>query len=127
MWMSNLTKGLLQSIPWTKICSKRKQNFQVLHESLGASNQLGDLIDSATYSCPMVYPYFHQDGERLRKMLIERRIFVASYWPNVLDWVGCDDSLESRLTRLLVPLPIDQRYGLADMQRLIEYLEEDKM
>ena len=95
-------QGALQSIPWTKICSKRKQNFPGTPMSHWERriNSVAS-IDSATYSCPMVYPYFHQDGERLpSRCYIERRIFVASYWPNVLDWVGCDDSLESRFTRL---------------------------
>ncbi|MBQ2357959.1 MAG: hypothetical protein II395_04360, partial [Ruminococcus sp.] len=39
---------------------------------------------------PMVYPYL-APIEGLREKLIENKVFVARYWPNVLDWTTKDD------------------------------------
>ena len=64
----------------------------------------------------MVYPYLTKDGS-LRRRLIEERVFVATYWPNVLQWCGEGDQ-EYRLAERLLPLPIDQRYGRAQMERI---------
>ena len=43
------------------------------------------------------------------------------YWPNVIK--GCDpDSLEYKLGKEIIPLPVDQRYGENDMKRIIRII-----
>jgi hypothetical protein len=68
----------------------------------------------------MVYP-FMIDDESLRGRLIQNKVFVARYWPNVLEWCG-ENELESKLTRHIIPLPIDQRYGEKDMERILKII-----
>lgn len=44
-----------------------------------------------------------------------------TYWPELLEL--CEmDSVEYNLARKLLPLPIDQRYGEEDMQRIIDVI-----
>ena len=69
----------------------------------------------------MVYPYL-TDREGLRDHLIKEKIYVARYWPNVLEWTTAD-SLEWYLTRQMIPLPIDQRYGKNEMNRIINCIQ----
>ena len=65
---------------------------------------------------PMVYPFL-TDDRNLRQRLIDSKIYVARYWPNVLDW--CDvRSNEFKLTNQLLPLPVDQRYGEEEMVKI---------
>ena len=66
---------------------------------------------------PMVYPYLTND-DNLRQRLIDDRIFVATYWPNLakLNY----DTLEECLAKKIIALPIDQRYNKEDMKRIIE-------
>ncbi len=115
--MSALSEQILSSIDfeWAKI--KRRSNFEMLHDALGKSNGL-QIPDMNSFSCPMVYPYFTRDAS-LRQRLIDNRIFVATYWPNVLEW-SPEDSTEYKLAKYLLPLPIDQRYGEEDMERIIK-------
>jgi hypothetical protein len=54
--------------------------------------------------------------------LIKEKIFVATYWPNVFDWT-LPDSMEYYLAKNIVPLPIDQRYNLDDMQYMVTVLK----
>ena len=66
----------------------------------------------------MVYPYYcHKEG--LRQHLIDNKIYVAKYWPNVEEWAG-KDSVEADLAEYLIPLPIDQRYGKEEMDYIID-------
>lgn len=116
--MSKLTERLMQSIDYDDIAKKRRANFMQLHNVLCDSNHLSiTLTDDAV---PMVYPYMVAK-EGLREKLIENKIFVARYWPNVLDWTE-KGSVEYLLTEQMLPLPIDQRYDEEDMKKLIEII-----
>ena len=68
----------------------------------------------------MVFPYKVKDGTNLRKELISKKIYVATYWPNVLEW--CNDYIENDLVLNTIPLPIDQRYNIVDMQRIVQII-----
>lgn len=117
--MSRLTRSLLSSIDFDFIRGKRAENFRALHAICKESNHL-DLGDSL-FSCPMVYPYL-TDNPNLRDILIHHKVFVATYWPNVLKWTTKED-MENSLTKLLIPLPIDQRYSadeLTSIQTLLK-------
>lgn len=119
--MSLLTRKLLSSIDYELIRQRRKDNFKQLHEALGDSNELSFTIDDD--AVPLVYPYLNKDADMIRKSLIEHRIFVATYWPNVYSWCVEEDT-ELYLVNGILPLPIDQRYGGEEMIEIIEVINE---
>lgn len=114
--MSNLSKSIFASVDLDDIKHKRRENFECIHKALNASNRLQiPSIDS--FECPLVYPYWTDNGDALKKKLIEQQVFVATYWPNVFEWAKQND-LEYELTNHVVCIPIDQRYGNEDMKRI---------
>ena len=115
--MSNLTRALLSSIDFERIVRIRQDNFSFLHGKLGQANRLPIGEIGKDFICPMVYPYYTSD-EDLRKRLIDNKVFVATYWPNVLEWCR-NGELEADLCKHIIPIPIDQRYGREDMERII--------
>jgi len=117
--MSLLSRKILSSIDFLAIRKKRIQNFEKLHEALMNRNLL-DMSDFGFFECPMIYPYY-VDDKTLRKKLIDNRIYVATYWPNVLKWCS-EDKLEYELTNNIIALPIDQRYGSEEMDYIIKLL-----
>lgn len=119
--MSNLSQKLLRNIKFKEILDKRNENFNFLHSALKSLNELTHLIDNGTINGPMVYPFLKKGNNGLRKHLIKNKIFVATYWPNVYELTS-KNSWEYYLTDNLVPLPIDQRYQISDMNRIINYL-----
>ena len=70
----------------------------------------------------MVYPYAVSNGQELRRWLIENKVFVAKYWPNVLPCKSFE--LEVSLANNVMALPIDQRYGVEDMERIVSIINE---
>lgn len=117
--MSSLTRALMANIDYTKVKQKRRQNFLYLHERLHKYNDL--IIDYKDYRIPMIYPFLVNYGSKIKEKLIDNRIYVATYWPNVKMWTKCD-SFEHYLAENLVSLPIDQRYNLDDLKIIISVL-----
>jgi hypothetical protein len=69
----------------------------------------------------MVYPFLSADRD-LKLHLIQKKIFVATYWPNVCEWAHVN-SYEYFLANHLVSLPIDHRYSIADMKVIVKALK----
>ena len=118
--MSRLTQRMMQGIDYESAAQRRRANFQMLHEALGKDNILKlQLEDDAV---PMVYPFLAPING-IREKLIENKIFVARYWPNVLDWTTKDD-IEYLLAYRMQPLPIDHRYEEKHLNRIIQILKK---
>lgn len=120
--MSNLTRSLLKSIDFESVRRKRIENFSMLHQVLSENNRL-DISSFGDFICPMVYPYYTDDMS-LRKKLIDNKIYVATYWPNVFSW-NAETSTEYQLAQNILALPIDQRYGEKDMERVLSIIMEN--
>lgn len=118
--MSLSTYDILTHINYHKVIEQRKKNYTYLEKALNRSNQL-NLPSCDSFNCPMVYPYLNNESKDLRQTLISQKIFVARYWPNVLEWTT-NDSLEYYFANQILPLPIDQRYDEKDMQRIIDLI-----
>jgi len=105
--MSNLTRSILSTIDDEKVRTRRLANFSYLFNRLGTTFPLAMLPEAA----PLVFPLVSHDTA-LRQKLIQNKIFVATYWP------GCECC--DTICQSLIPLPIDQRYGEDDMNRILE-------
>lgn len=118
--ISKLTLRIMQSIDYESAAKKRRENYQMLHEVLGKENNLELPLDDN--AVPMIYPFF-APTKGLREKLIENKVFIARYWPNVLEWTT-EKEIEYLLANQMQPLPIDQRYGREDMKRIIEIVKD---
>jgi hypothetical protein len=120
--MSNLSRRIFESVDLDFVRSRRVGNFRILHEVLAATSRLSiPSIDS--FECPLVYPYWFDNGSELKKKLIGQGVFVATYWPNVFEWAASAD-LEYELANNVVCIPIDQRYGVEEMKFIIKEIEK---
>ena len=116
--MSPLTHRIMSSIDYSAVAERRRQNYQLLGKALGNKN--GMSLTLSACEVPMIYPFL-TTNRQLRQRLIDNKIYVARYWPNVLDWCDKKD-IDYQLSTQLLPLPIDQRYGEEDMKRIIELI-----
>lgn len=120
--MSKLTQRIMQSIDYEAAAKKRRENYLFLQEALGKENNIELPLDED--AVPMVYPFLVPIKE-IREKMIKNKIFVARYWPNVLDWTT-DKDIEYLLACQLQPLPIDQRYGRNEMIEIVKHIENGK-
>ncbi|WP_353132661.1 hypothetical protein [Pseudopedobacter sp.] len=117
--MSKLTQRILSGIDYEKCRYIRTQNFKIIHDGLGRYNTL--FINMENIDGPMVYPFLID--KRIKKKLIDKRIYVATYWPNVLKWTS-EKMFENYLTEHLVAIPIDHRYDGEDMNRIVNIVKQ---
>lgn len=113
--MSALTRRVLSSVDFGAVRHARNTNFAYLHARLGRFNRLS--LDACKADGPLCYPLL-TDATGLRKYLISKRIFVPTYWTDVLNLVD-EAALEAKLVQGIVPLPCDQRYRENDMNRVV--------
>lgn len=120
MRMSSFTNDHLHNIDYDLIIKKRIDNFKYIHTHLKNCNLL-NIDEFSNFTCPMVYPYFTTNNS-LKQRLIENKIFVATYWSNVFEWCKPED-IEYKLANNIIAIPIDQRYGIEDMERIINLIK----
>ena len=113
--MSKLTENLLHGLDYNVIKKKRTENFAYLHERLADSNRLKLIVPDGAF----MYPYYVENGFELRKKLQAKRIFIPTLWPAVFN--RCTQKeLEYQMARNILPIPVDQRYGIEDMDYIIK-------
>ena len=117
--MSALTAKIVSGIDYKECRYRRNSNFMYLHETLAKYNNLN--INVANINGPMVYPLL-LPSTGIRQKLIDKKIYVATYWPNVFDWTT-KKMLENYLSNHLIPLPIDHRYTHLDMKTILSSLK----
>lgn len=126
--MSNFSIRMLSCADYENVKRARVNNFNALDEKLSQLNLLDinssqSRIGVSAGEAPMVYPFLTHNGVKLKKYLIRRKVFVASYWHDVLENMDSSE-LEKNLAENLVPLPVDQRYSEEDMQYIIDVIKE---
>lgn len=117
--ISQYSATVLRKVPFEHVKNIRLRNFNFLHSKLAETNHIA-IPDSKSFRCPMIYPYYSCISG-LREKLIQEKIYVATYWPEFLEQMS-ENSVEYRFAKFLLPLPVDQRYGEEDMQRIIDVI-----
>lgn len=116
--MSKLTENLLHGIDYERVKQRRTKNFAYLHERLKSMNKLNLSVPEGAF----MYPLYIENGSEIRKKLQAEKIYIPTLWPDV--FAVCDETeLEYDMAKNILPLPVDQRYGIDDMNHMIEVIE----
>ena len=117
--MSKLTENLLHGIDYEMVMRKRTENFSYFHEKLHSMNKLNLSVPIGAF----MYPLYIENGAEVRKQLQAKKIFIPTLWPAVFNL--CDENeLEYDMAKNILPIPVDQRYGIEDMDYIVKKLEE---
>ena len=116
MKMSKLTRYILDGSDYEYNQQKRKENFAIAESLLRDINLLGPMRFMDDKTIPMVYPLIVED-DGLLKRLLDAKHFQGHWWSYICDEQPMD-SFEHWISRYVIPITIDQRYG----KRELEYL-----
>jgi hypothetical protein len=118
---SRHVEQLLPALPWRSWRRRRAQNHTALSDALGLLPGLHVLAPfSAAGACPLsVIMEFASPElrEKCRAGLIAKAIYPAVLWPIEQDSQRSTPEAV-RLSRRLLSLPCDFRYGMADLERV---------
>lgn len=116
-YMSKLTENLLHGIDYEYVKKKRTENFTYLHGKFEKRNKLKLQVPEGAF----MYPLYVENGVEIRKKLQEKKIFIPVLWPAVFHI--CDENeLEYDMAKNILPLPVDQRYGIGEMEYIYKYI-----
>lgn len=116
--MSKLTENLLHGINYEVVKMRRTQNFSYLHEKLHFVNKLNLSVPDGAF----MYPLYIENGAEVRKELQTKKIFIPTLWPAVFNL--CEENeLEYDMAKNTLPIPVDQRYGIEDMEYVLEEIK----
>ena len=122
MQMSKLTRTILDGADYRLILTKRRKNFEIAHRLLGDINLLSPMQYYETDTIPMVYPFLAEQ-DKLLAVLLENKHFQGHWWSYLLDEVK-EDSTEAWLSRYMIPITIDQRYGETELVHISNIIKE---
>ena len=112
--MSRLTHNILGAVDYEGVRRRREENYIFLHNHLKFKNPLKINVPVGPYA----YPFFCQNGMQVKKSLAEKKIYIATLWPNAIQYGG----IAQEYSENILPLPVDQRYSLEDMNCILEEL-----
>lgn len=119
--MSSLTRALLDNIDYEYIMHKRVENYIIAHDFFEDINEFQAEFLKIEEDCiPMVYPLLIKNDE-VRKKLKEKNIFVGQWWKYLVDYMEITE-WERSLSKYLIPIQIDQRYGIREIQYVSELI-----
>ncbi|MGI6068801.1 MAG: hypothetical protein ACOYBE_00035 [Blautia sp.] len=128
--MSKLTRNLLRAIDYEDARKRRNENYETLEALLGDGNPISPHCKSRLAQghppkpfCqpdgPLAYPFYFPEGIELRKALAREKIYVPTYWNNVIQNVP-KDTVEYECAANILALPCDHRYGKEEMAFIAE-------
>ncbi|MFA6851402.1 MAG: hypothetical protein WCS30_13750, partial [Selenomonadaceae bacterium] len=118
MKMSKLTRVILDGTDYQNIQKKRRENFQYADSLFRNFNCLSPDQFSDTFCVPMVYPFLAESNDLLG-VLQANKHFQGHWWSYLLD-ENSSNSVEYWLSRYIIPITIDQRYGKEELDFLYQ-------
>jgi len=119
--MTDISRYLLNKTDEAHIGMVRRSNYAYLQDALRGQDGITPLSDTAKLNgnIPIGYPILIEDRDRIKKALREESIYCAAHWPILGEAWAQDYGDSIYLAERILTLPIDQRYGSGDMDRLI--------
>lgn len=120
-FMSTISEFLLNCYSINQIVTKRRNNYNYLFNLIKDYDI--DLLGACKENeCPIALPLYIEDRDNFREYLIQRKVYCAVHWP-ILNTPLEDNIYARRMSQHLISLPIDQRYGVRNMDYLFEQIK----
>ena len=119
--MDNLSYAIYKTEDLLAMRHKRRENAQYLHNNLKGVKFIGELTENAV---PLFVPIFFENTEQrdaVRKKLIEAQIYCPIHWPKHA--LIPADFEANKIYDTELSLICDQRYGISEMQKIIETIQ----
>lgn len=122
--MSDFTKQNLLMMDWKRFSLLRKRNAAVVMEGLNALG-ITPIAKPKETSTPLFIPIALKNRDKVRRKMFESNIFLPVHWP-IEESMAKKYSLTTgaKYAKEELSIIVDQRYGTADMTRILETLEK---
>lgn len=121
--IGNLSATIQAELDIESLKKKRQDNYKVLLNGLqnvvGIQVIFGSIPDEVT---PLYFPIFVDNREQLQSLLADNDIYAPIVWPKADNCPSIGNNANVVYEKILC-IPIDQRYDIDDMQRIIKVIK----
>lgn len=121
MKMSKLTRTLMDAEDYEYNKAKRKENFTYAHSMLKDINKIDPTMYMDDDTIPMVYPLVVEEDECIQRLFAAKH-FQGHWWSYICEEQPAD-SFEYWISRYVIPITIDQRYGKKEIDYLANVIK----
>lgn len=121
MKMSKLTRTLMDAEDYEFNRQKRKDNFVYAHSLLGGINKIDPTMYMDDDTVPMVYPLVVEDDDLIKRLFAAKH-FQGHWWSYICDEQP-ETTFEHWISRYVIPITIDQRYGKKEIDYLVNVIK----
>lgn len=121
MQMSKLTHTLVDAEDYSYNRLKRQENFACAQKLFDNINKINPSLYMDEETVPMVYPLVVEDDELIHKLFAAKH-FQGHWWSYICEEQPMD-SFEHWISRYIIPITIDQRYGKEELDFLANIIK----
>lgn len=123
--MSLKSKEIIEKVDVEKIRRKRRSNYNQLYYALRKFDNMVPVLGACTDSItPLFIPiYYNGKREELQSYLADNDIYCPVIWPKPSQII-IEDGVTQYIYEKMLCIPIDQRYGGDEMNKIIHILDE---
>ena len=121
--ISSLSRQIMADLNHESFARKRMQNYMFLFDNI-AENECVEFVckdKNRVTTAPLYFVIYSPFRKELQKELAEQHIYAPVIWPVYYTEVVVDDTIKQIYDTILA-IPVDQRYGWADMKRITEII-----
>lgn len=119
--ISDISKGVLVLTDEEGARSCRESNYRILAEGIKNKKCVLPVIkDLEEERVPLYFPVYMEDRDRLQEYLRNKDIYVPVLWPVAKENEPVLSQEEQYIFSHIAAIPMDQRYGKEDMERIVE-------
>ena len=104
-----------------ELIRKRRENFTYLNNNLKSLDE--QVFTLGQWNVPLYFPILVKERTSFQKHLVQNAIYAPVVWPKDGNQPQQCEGAEKAYEHLLC-IPIDQRYGLDDMERICNVINE---
>lgn len=116
--MSHMTGSILSAVDEADAARKREENYRYLYEKIEGMRRFRPILQRQGKETPLYFPIYVREREELQSFLRERDIYAPILWPLAKENRGALMGDEDYIYRHMLALPIDQRYGTEEMEKI---------
>lgn len=119
-YLSDVSRRLLTAVDENACRKKRDANYRFLQEGLQKCRNVATVFGmNVEVTAPLYLPVYIKDREIWQKYLREKDIYVPVLWPLGEENKNELTQDEEYIFDHIAAIPIDQRYGIEEMQRIL--------
>lgn len=120
--MSGVSAAILSGTDEEAARHKRAENQSFLYEKMIGMKRLRPVLVMQGEEAPLYLPVYAKEREDLQRFLTEHDIYAPVLWPVSEEAPDFFEGDEDYIYEHLLALPIDQRYGIREMERIAQVL-----